>query len=130
MDDRKRIRVLFLVSKLSHFNDLVTAFAIDFNPKEFPISDRPGPPLIAASSRTRYPRRCILMGYISDKYFERDLVKDFQGDISIIQHYLRGILVITSSTESTMRRIGWNIILYSSDYSIPICKETLESMPK
>ncbi|KAF7407872.1 hypothetical protein HZH66_002409 [Vespula vulgaris] len=112
MDDRKRIRVLFLVSKLSHFNDLVTAFAIDFNPKEFPISDRPGPPLIAAS------------------ILRADLVKDFQGDISIIQHYLRGILVITSSTESTMRRIGWNIILYSSDYSIPICKETLESMPK
>ncbi|KAI4501650.1 hypothetical protein M0802_002985 [Mischocyttarus mexicanus] len=49
IDNLKRIRVLCLVSsELSHFDDLVTAFAIDSNPKEFPISDRPRLALIVA----------------------------------------------------------------------------------
>lgn len=42
MDDRKRIkRDLFPVRKLSHSDNLVTAFVIASNPKDFPISDSP-----------------------------------------------------------------------------------------
>lgn len=76
MDDRKRIkRDLFPVRKLSHSDNLVTAFVIASNPKDFPISDSPkgtvsprisaSPPLTPSLRNSNRITRPSLSSYFS-----------------------------------------------------------------